>query len=86
MFQRLILAGEQSSLLTRIAATISGSCRQLAKRRKQRLPRRIYETTKTLAAQFAPQGNQAERSESEQGKCRACIGNARWGHADVVEQ
>jgi hypothetical protein len=27
----------------------------------------------TLAAQFAPQGNQAERSESEQGQCRAAI-------------
>jgi len=29
--------------------------RQLAKRRNQQLPRRIYESTKTLAAQFAPQ-------------------------------
>ncbi len=43
-------------------------------------------TKPALATQFAPQGNQAERSESEQGKCRACIGNARWGHADVVEE
>ena len=40
----------------------------------------------TLAAQFAPQDNQAERSETEQGKCRACIGNARWVNADVVEE
>ncbi len=46
-------------------------------KRKQRLPRRIYETAKTLAAQFAPQGNQAERSKTGQGKCRTCIGNAR---------
>jgi hypothetical protein len=46
---------------------------------------KLFEAAKTLAKQFAPQGSQAEQSETEQGKCRACIGNARWGHADVVE-
>jgi hypothetical protein len=30
----------------------------------------------TLAAQFAPQHRHAEQSETEQGKCRTCIGNA----------
>ena len=34
----------------------------------------------SLAAQFAPQGNQAERSETEQGKCRPRIGHLTlWG-------
>jgi hypothetical protein len=44
-------------------------------RRKQRLPRRIYETTKTLTTQFAPQGRQAEQSATEQRNCRAAIGH-----------
>ena len=35
-----------------------------------------YETNFFLAAQLAPQGNQAERSETEQGKSRASVGNA----------
>jgi hypothetical protein len=49
--------------------------RQLAKRRKQRLPSRIYETTKTLATQFAPQGSQAEQSATEQRNGRVAIGH-----------
>ena len=43
-----------------------------------------YETNFFLAAQFAPQGNQAERSEAEQRECRACIGNS--SHADVIKE
>src|SRR6476659_7934616 len=41
-----------------------------------------------LAAQFAPQGNQAERSETEQGKGRSAIGNTHSSrlNADVVEE
>jgi hypothetical protein len=39
--------------------------------RRAILPRRQSPPLETLAAQFAPQGNQAERSETEQGKCRA---------------
>jgi hypothetical protein len=38
----------------------------------------------TLAAQFAPQGNQAERSESEQGKGRSCVGNRPDLKRDVL--
>ena len=47
-----------------------------------------YETNFFLAAQFAPQGNQAERSESEQGKSRATVRDADsgWLNADVVEE
>ena len=54
--------------------------RQLAKHRKQRLPRRIYETTKTLATQFPPQGSQAKQTETEQRNCRAAIRDTRTRH------
>ena len=60
--------------LGRTDTTNSRDCRrQLARRRKQRLPRHIYETTKTLAAQFAPHGSQAKQSETQQRNCRAAI-------------
>ena len=36
---------------------------------------RCYENRQNLAAQFAPQGNQ-----TEQGKCRTCIGNSCRGN------
>jgi hypothetical protein len=42
------------------------TARQLAKRRKQRLPRRIYETTKPLAAQFPAQCFHARQSKAQQ--------------------
>ena len=40
----------------------------------------------TLAAQFAPQHRHAKQCATEQGNCRAAIGNARWVNADVVEE
>ena len=40
----------------------------------------------TLAAQFAPQHRHAKQCATEQRNCRAAIGNARWGNADVVEE
>jgi len=55
LVESTIPKGEQCGLRTRIATTEGGSRPQLPKRRKQRLWKRIYETTKTLAAQFAPQ-------------------------------
>jgi len=39
-------------------------------------PRKAAPPLDTLAAQFAPQHRHAEQSETEQGKCRTCIGNA----------
>jgi hypothetical protein len=39
------------------------------------VPNFYFLTKPALATQFAPQGNQAERSESEQRNCRAAIGN-----------
>ena len=60
--------------LGRTDTTNSRDCRrQLARRRKQRLPRRIYRNTKTLATQFAPHGSQPEQSETEQRKCRPLV-------------
>ena len=53
------------------------------------LPRRIYESTKTLAAQFAPQHSHAEQSETKHRDCRAAIGHSldtRSGLGDATRK